>query len=99
MVAAAGFANVLLGISDLAAYKRGDLDGGLDVDIDDFSLFKSAFDLSNVAGAFAALTNRVPEATASTLVILFCFLGHGGPIARRVSRRCTSASVNYHVAH
>jgi len=67
----AGFGNDLSGKTDLAAYIRGDLDGDLDIDLNDFSLFKRAYDLANGAGAFSAMTHAVPEPASVWLVSMF----------------------------
>ena len=66
----AGFGDDISGITDLAAYKRGDLDGDLDIDVDDFSIFKGSYDLANGAGAFVAMVNAVPEPSTATIALL-----------------------------
>lgn len=79
----AGFGDDLSGFSELAAYKRGDIDGDSDVDVDDFDLFKRAYDLANGAGAFVQLVSGVPEPTAAQLAVVLLLTAAG----RRTSRR------------
>ena len=50
------------------AYAMGDLDGDGDNDVDDFRLFKGAYDAANGSGAFAALLAGIPE--PASLVLL-----------------------------
>lgn len=53
----------------VAAYLKGDLDGDLDNDYNDFLLFKADFIAANGAGAFLALTG-VPEPSAAVIASL-----------------------------
>jgi len=62
-------------LSAAQAYQLGDLDGDLDNDLEDFDLFRRAFELENPAqGAFAAMVAQaaVPE-PSSFLLLLFAF--------------------------
>lgn len=53
----------------VAAYLKGDLDGDLDNDYNDFILFKSDYIAVNGAGAFLALTG-VPEPSTAAFALL-----------------------------
>jgi hypothetical protein len=63
------------------AYRLGDLDGDLDSDIADYTIFRAAFEAQNTApGAFEAMLASVPE--PSSLALL---LGGGLLLGRRRS--------------
>ena len=49
------------------SYAKGDLDGDLDHDLNDYSLFKTAFDAANGAGAFQAMLASVPEPSTTAM--------------------------------
>ncbi|MGD9635011.1 MAG: LamG-like jellyroll fold domain-containing protein [Pirellulales bacterium] len=53
----------------VAAYLKGDLDGDLDNDYNDFLLFKTDYIAANGAGAFQALTG-VPEPSSCVIALL-----------------------------
>lgn len=53
----------------VAAYLKGDLDGDLDNDYNDFLLFKTDYTAANGAGAFLALTG-VPEPSTVLIALL-----------------------------
>jgi hypothetical protein len=60
---------VFTGELAVAAYLKGDLDGDLDNDYNDFVLFKSDYIAVNGAGAFLALTG-VPEPSTAAFALL-----------------------------
>ena len=60
----------LSALTFLDAYHRGDLDGDLDNDVDDFALFKIAFNGANGAGAFEEMVASVPEPPTIRLLML-----------------------------
>lgn len=57
-----------LGLSVIDAYARGDLNSDGANDVNDFVLFKSAFEEANGFGSFALLLTGVPEPTTFVLV-------------------------------
>jgi hypothetical protein len=62
--------NVGTNVSSLSlaeAYLRGDLNGDLAIDANDYILFVSAYDAANGMGAFQAMVAQVPEPTAGVL--------------------------------
>jgi hypothetical protein len=59
---------ILSGLSQTAAYQRGDMDGNLTNDHEDFALFKIAYDQANGAGAFQAMLAGVPEPSTAILI-------------------------------
>jgi hypothetical protein len=59
----------LTGLDDRDAFQLGDLDFDGDNDFADFRYFKSAYDLANGVGAFAAI-GQVPEPTAIALGLM-----------------------------
>jgi len=62
----AGIQADMTGLSGPQAYQMGDLDGDLDNDIDDFDLFRRAYEEQNPApGAFQAMVASVPEPTSA----------------------------------
>ncbi|MFN3166082.1 MAG: sialate O-acetylesterase [Phycisphaeraceae bacterium] len=66
----------MTGLSAPQAYQLGDLDGDFDNDIDDFDLFRRAYELENPApGAFAAMLAEasVPEPSSLALFGLGAF--------------------------
>jgi hypothetical protein len=67
-------ANIQTNMSALSgpeAYKRGDLDGDFDNDIDDFDLFREAYELDNPEpGAFAAMLAEYAVPEPSSFVLL-----------------------------
>ena len=73
--------NFATAFSAAESYSRGDLDGDLDFDIDDFAIFKSTYDAANGAGAFVAMLESVPEPT--TAVLLFAAALLAGPVRSR----------------
>lgn len=78
------------GISALDAYQHGDLDGDFDHDLDDFWLFRTAFEDNNGAGAFSALLTQVPEPRTARL-ILVAVATWCGCIARRRAQASPNA--------
>jgi len=72
----------LSGLTEDQAYLMGDLDGDGDNDIDDFGLFRDAYNRVNGAGAFGAMIATVPEPGS----ILLLSLGFAGWVARRRKR-------------
>jgi hypothetical protein len=74
----------LSGLTQTAAYLRGDMDGNLTNDGNDFIFFKTLYDQANGAGAFDAMLANVPEPSALLLVccagLLIC------PIRRRAMK-------------
>ncbi|MCC7084106.1 MAG: hypothetical protein IT427_03755, partial [Pirellulales bacterium] len=71
----------LSGLSDRDAFQLGDLDLDGDNDFDDFRYFKSAYDLVNGIGAFAAI-GQVPE--PQPLMLLGVLVLIGGTIRQRM---------------
>lgn len=67
------------GLTALAAFQMGDLDNDFDNDVNDFLLFKSAYDAANGQGAFASLF-EVPEPSTLLLtcsaLVAFCGSAH-----------------------
>jgi len=64
----------MTGLSAPQAYQMGDLDGDFDNDIDDFDLFRRAYELENPApGAFEAMVASVPEPSSLALFGLGAF--------------------------
>jgi len=59
----------LSGMSLLAAYQMGDLDGDLDNDIADFVAFKTLYEAANGVGSFTAIGLAVPEPTSGLLLL------------------------------
>ncbi len=57
------------GLTPLAAYLLGDLDGDFDHDLADFALFRSLYEAAHGAGAFAQMVARVPEPRAGVLAV------------------------------
>ena len=58
------------GLLDVQSYRFGDLDGDLDHDLDDFWLFRTAYDQFNGVGSFARLVSEVPEPATLWLALL-----------------------------
>ncbi|MDC0935827.1 PEP-CTERM sorting domain-containing protein [Pirellulales bacterium] len=58
----------LAGLSQAQQYGMGDLDSDGDNDVDDFRLFKTAYDDANGAAAFDAMLNSVPEPSSLALL-------------------------------
>ncbi len=77
-------------LSTAQAYLKGDLNGDGSHDLQDFLLFRTAYEMNNGAGSFATLLG-VPE--PSTFVMLACGSLLGGVVCRRratqVRRRVT----------
>lgn len=67
----------LSGMSQLEAFRLGDIDNDGDNDIVDFVRFKNAFDFSNGAGAFQALL-AVPEPSGIGIVVSAVGAASGG---------------------
>ena len=63
----------LSGLDPATAYAAGDLDGNGWNDVDDFALFKSAYENENGIGAFARLLAGAPEPNTSILLFAGCF--------------------------
>ncbi|MCC6494025.1 MAG: DUF2961 domain-containing protein [Pirellulales bacterium] len=76
------FGGDLSTLSVRAAYGRGDLNGDLHNDVEDFALFKQAYVAAHGAGAFARLIG-VPEPSSGALVV--------GAIALAASMRARRA--------
>jgi alpha-galactosidase len=57
------------GLTKFQAYQLGDLDGDFDHDLDDFSLFRSAFEEFNGVGSFSAMLTSIPEPRTACLVL------------------------------
>jgi len=74
----------LAGLSLAEQYRRGDLDGDGDNDIDDYTLFVSDYNMANGAGSFAAMLHGAPEPTSLSLFLL------GGLCAAARSRRLSA---------
>jgi hypothetical protein len=72
----------LSGLTAQQAYLQGDLDGDRDNDIDDFSVFRDAYETANGAGAFAAMVAGIPE--PGSILLLAC--GAAALAARRKRR-------------
>ena len=53
-----------------AAYLMGDLDYDYDNDLEDFDLFREAYDNENGAGAFADMVASVPEPNSILLLAI-----------------------------
>ena len=70
----AGQGSNFAGLSSLETYSLGDLDGDLDHDLDDFLLFRTAYDQANGAGAFEALLG-VPEPSSIVMVVSMLLVG------------------------
>jgi hypothetical protein len=62
------------GLSSLESYRLGDLDGDFDHDLEDFLLFRAAYNEANGAGAFEALVS-VPEPTTTSHMVLAVLIG------------------------
>jgi hypothetical protein len=77
----------LSGLSNLAAFQHGDLDGDGDNDYMDFQFFKSAFDSINGTGAFASMT-EVPEPKTLLLVGLGAIRVCAGRLRKRTPLAC-----------
>ncbi|HEX6963435.1 MAG TPA: PQQ-dependent sugar dehydrogenase, partial [Lacipirellula sp.] len=60
----------LSGLSQVQAYRSGDLDGDGDNDVLDFRIFKADYEEANGLGSFAALGARVPEPGALALSMI-----------------------------
>jgi hypothetical protein len=71
-------------VTGVDAFVLGDLDYDGDNDMDDFRLFKSAFDRANGAGSFAAMLGVPEPATAGLLAVAACA---GGGYLRSPRRR------------
>jgi hypothetical protein len=69
-ILAAGSFTDLSGLSDLEAYRAGDLNGDGDNDFGDFQEFRELFIAANGAVAFANLLAGVPEPTAGLLSLI-----------------------------
>jgi hypothetical protein len=76
------YPNLLADMSSLTDVQQalaGDVDGDGDNDVNDFSLFKTDFDVANGAGAFHAMLANVPEPSS----VLLLLAGIGGIICTR----------------
>jgi Concanavalin A-like lectin/glucanases superfamily len=60
------------GETTVGAYLKGDLDGDLDSDYNDFLIFKTDFIAAQGAGAFAQLVGAIPEPSSLTLAAMVC---------------------------
>jgi hypothetical protein len=60
----------LSGLTPEQAHMRGDLNGDLKNDFNDFAVFRAYYDLANGAGTFAALLTAVPE-PATWVILVF----------------------------
>jgi hypothetical protein len=58
----------LSGLTPEQAFMRGDLNGDLVNDFDDFVIFRRVYDLVHGSGAFSAQLASVPEAPRSTMI-------------------------------
>ena len=58
----------LSGLPSKEAFLKGDLDRDGDSDIEDFGLFRTAFEDANGSGSFARLIGAVPEPGTATLI-------------------------------
>ena len=58
----------LAGLSQVQAYRRGDVDGDGDNDVHDFRFFKADYEQANGLGSFALLGNGVPEPGSAYLL-------------------------------
>jgi hypothetical protein len=68
--------NLMANVSSLSitnAYQKGDMNGDLKIDVNDYILFVSAFDDANGIGAFQAMLTNVPE--PCTVLLISCGLG------------------------
>jgi hypothetical protein len=68
----------------------GDLDSDFDHDLSDFLAFRTIFNDTNGAGAFAAIFGNVPEPSAFAIALIASAVWCGGRSngrRRRVSRR------------
>ena len=74
------------GLTTEQSYLLGDLDADLDHDLDDFWLFRTAYENFNGAGSFAALL-RVPEPATLTLAVVPFVFGCVLTARRRPARR------------
>jgi len=82
-------------LSEAQAYRLGDLDGDMDNDLDDFDLFRKAYELEHPeAGAFAAMLAQYAVPEPSSLVLL---AGAAGLCLRRRRRRQTPQQGNTHM--
>jgi len=57
-----------VGLSKFQAYQLGDLDGDFDHDLDDFSLFRAAYEEANGGGSFSAMLASIPEPRTAYLL-------------------------------
>jgi hypothetical protein len=64
-------------------YAKGDLDGDFDHDLEDYAIFRNAYDLANGAGAFAAMLASVPEPNSAMLL----GLAVAAAVSTRIRRR------------
>jgi hypothetical protein len=71
------------GDTAVTAYRKGDLDGDLDNDYEDFLLFKGDYIGANGAAAFAALSGVVPEPSSLLLSVMALGLC-AGQVRRRI---------------
>jgi Concanavalin A-like lectin/glucanases superfamily len=67
----------------VGAYLKGDLDGDLDNDYNDFLIFKTDFIAAQGASAFAQLTGAVPEPSSLVLAAMTCVMLLGTSRDRR----------------
>jgi hypothetical protein len=74
-------------MTQVQAYRLGDMDRDLDRDLFDFGLFKTAFDAENGAGAFDAMVAGIPEPGSLALVAVGSLVCCG---VRRRARRTIS---------
>jgi hypothetical protein len=79
------------------SYQRGDVNGDLANNYQDFRLFKADFDVANGAGAFVAMTG-VPEPATLTMLALGC-AALLSPRRRSAVRRCVSQPCDRTIRH
>ncbi len=60
------------GVSDVAAYRRGNMDGSNTIDAQDIALFRDVYNSLNGTGAFAAMISSRPIPEPTTLCLLAC---------------------------